>query len=60
MRRYFAGFNGMLDEVRYEAVELIPIGDAVVACSRMSGRGASSGLDVGLDAYVVHELATAR
>ena len=56
VRRYFAGFNGMLDEVRYEAVEIIPIGDAVVACSRMSGRGASSGLDVGLDAYVVHEL----
>jgi ketosteroid isomerase-like protein len=60
VRRYFAGFDGMLDEVRYEAVEIIPVGDAVVACSRMSGRGASSGLDVGIDAYVVHELADGK
>jgi ketosteroid isomerase-like protein len=56
VRRYFAGFDGMLDEVSYEAVEIIPVGDAVVASARMSGRGASSGLDVGIDAYVVHEL----
>jgi len=60
VRRYFAGFDGMLDEVRYEVVELIPVGDAVVASSRMSGRGASSGLDVGIDAYVVHELADGK
>ena len=26
----------------------------------MSGRGASSGLDVGIDAYVVHELADGK
>jgi ketosteroid isomerase-like protein len=60
VRRYFAGFDGMLDEVRYEAVEIIPVGDAVVVCSRMSGRGSSSGLDVGIDAYVVHELADGK
>jgi len=60
VRRYFAGFEGMLDEVRYEPVELIPVGDAVVAHARMSGRGASSGLDVGLDSYVVHELADGK
>jgi ketosteroid isomerase-like protein len=60
VRRYFAGFDGMLDEVSYEAVEIIPVGDAVVASARMSGRGASSGLDVGIDAYVVHELADGK
>ena len=59
-RRYFAGFEGMLDEVRYEPVELIPVGDAVIAHARMSGRGASSGLDVGLDSYVVHEFADGK
>jgi ketosteroid isomerase-like protein len=60
VRRYFAGFEGMLDEVRYEPVELIPVGDAVVAHAKMSGRGASSGLDVGLDSYVVHEFADGK
>jgi ketosteroid isomerase-like protein len=55
-RRYFAGFVGMIDDVRYEAIELIPVDDAVVAHIRLSGRGASSGLDVDLDAFVVHEL----
>jgi ketosteroid isomerase-like protein len=54
--RYFEGFEGMLDEVQYEAIEFISAGDAVIAYARMSGRGASSGLDVGLDSYVVHEL----
>jgi ketosteroid isomerase-like protein len=60
VRRYFAGFDGMIEDVRYEASELIPAGDHVLACARMSGRGVSSGLDVGLDAFVVHELAEGR
>jgi len=57
VRRYFAGFEGMIDDVRYEAFELTPIGDAVLARSRLSGRGVSSGVDVDLQVYVVHELA---
>lgn len=57
VRRYFAGFEGMIDEIRYEALELTPVGDAVLAHVRLTGRGASSGLDVGLEPYVVHELA---
>ena len=56
VRRYFAGFDGMIEDVRYEATELIPAGDRVLAIAHMSGRGASSGLDVGLDAFVIHEL----
>ncbi len=56
-RRYFAAFDGMLEEVRYEAIELIPAGERVIAHIRLGGRGVSSGLDVELEAFVVHELA---
>ena len=59
-RRYFAGFDGMLEDVRYEAIELIPVGDRVIAHARMGGRGASSGLDVDIEAFVVHELSGGR
>jgi ketosteroid isomerase-like protein len=55
-RRYFDGFDGMIENVRYEALELIPAGDRVLAHVRLSGRGASSGLDVALEPYVLHEL----
>jgi ketosteroid isomerase-like protein len=57
VRRYFAGFEGMIDDVRYEAFELRAEGDFVLAHSRMSGRGVSSGLEVNLEVYVLHELA---
>jgi ketosteroid isomerase-like protein len=57
VRRYFAGFEGMIDDVHYEAMELTPVGDGVLAHSRMSGRGVTSGLDVDIEVYVVHELA---
>jgi ketosteroid isomerase-like protein len=59
-RRYFAGFAGMIDDVRYEPIELIPAGSNVIAHIRLSGRGASSGLDVDLEAFVVHELEDGR
>ena len=57
VRRYFAGFDGMIDDVRYEAFELRAEGDFVLAHSRMSGRGVTSGLEVDLEVYVLHELA---
>ena len=60
VRRYFAGFDGMIEDVRYEATELIAAGDRVLAVAHMSGRGVSSGVDVGLDAFVVHELADGK
>ena len=59
-RRYFDGFDGMIEELRYEALELIPVGDDVLAHVRLSGRGASSGLDVALEPYVMHELADGK
>jgi len=60
VRRYFEGFDGMIEDLRYEPLELIPLGERVLAHVRLSGRGASSGLDVSLDPYVVHELARGR
>jgi ketosteroid isomerase-like protein len=60
VRRYFAGFGGMIEDVRYEALELIPVGELVLAHVRLSGRGASSGLDVALEPYVLHELAEGK
>jgi ketosteroid isomerase-like protein len=56
VRRYFAGFEGMIENVRYEPVELVPVGDRVIAHIRLSGRGESSGVDVELEAFVLHEL----
>jgi ketosteroid isomerase-like protein len=60
VRRYFEGFEGMLEDIRYDAIELTPMGELVLAHVRLTGRGASSGLDVGLEPYVVHELAEGR
>ena len=59
-RRYFAGFDGMLDDVRFQPIELLPVDGLVLAHLRVSGRGASSGLDVALEPYVVHELSGGR
>jgi ketosteroid isomerase-like protein len=56
-RRYFAGFAGMLEDIRYEAFELTPEGDHVLAHARLAGRGVSSGLEVELETVVVHTVA---
>jgi ketosteroid isomerase-like protein len=53
-RRYFDGFEGMLEDIRYEALELIPEGEHVLARARLAGRGVSSGLEVELESVVVH------
>jgi hypothetical protein len=60
VRRYFAGFAGMIDDVRYEPLELIASGERVIAHIILRGRGASSGLDVDLEAAVVHEFRDGR
>jgi ketosteroid isomerase-like protein len=56
VRRYFAGFDGMLEDVRYEAFELIPEGPYVLAIARLAGRGVSSGLEVDLKTVVAHKV----
>jgi hypothetical protein len=53
-RRYFAGFEGMLEDVRYEVFELFPEGEYVLARARLAGRGVSSGLEVELQTVVAH------
>ena len=60
VRRYFAGFGGMLEDIRYEALELIPAGESVIARMRLSGRGVSSGIDVDLEGFTVHDLANGK
>jgi ketosteroid isomerase-like protein len=60
VRRYFGGFDNMIDDVRYEALEISDHGRFVIAHIRLSGRGVSSGLDVDMEAFVVHELEDGR
>jgi ketosteroid isomerase-like protein len=60
VRRYFQGFEGMLEDLRYEAIDVTAVGERVLVHTHFSGRGVSSGLDVGIDAYVVTELADGK
>jgi ketosteroid isomerase-like protein len=50
----------MIEDLRYEALELTAAGDLVLAHIRLSGRGVSSGVGVELEAYVIHELADGK
>ena len=59
-RRYFDGFAGMLENVTYEAFELTPEGEHVLAHARLAGRGVSSGLEVELETVVVHTVADGK
>jgi ketosteroid isomerase-like protein len=54
VRRYMDGFNGMLEDVRFELVELHREGDQVIAEAVLKGRGVASGIDVELPAAIVH------
>jgi ketosteroid isomerase-like protein len=61
VRRYFEGFAGMIEDVTYEAGELVPVGERyVLAEAAMGGRGVTSGLDVTLEVVVLHELEDGR
>jgi ketosteroid isomerase-like protein len=53
VRRYFAAFDGFIDDVRFEPLELVPVNDAVVVRLRLSGRGTASGIAVEQHAAVV-------
>ena len=52
-RRYFAGFDGLIEEVRFEPLEFLEDGDAVIVWLRLTGRGAASGIEVEQHAAVV-------
>jgi ketosteroid isomerase-like protein len=52
-RRYFEGFEGMIDELAFEALQIEEQGDLVIAWMRFRGRGASSGIEVEQYAAVI-------
>ena len=52
-RRYFAGFDGLIEDVNFEAIEFVEQGDAVIVWLRLTGRGAASGIEVKQHAAVV-------
>jgi ketosteroid isomerase-like protein len=54
VRRYFEGFEGMIDDVRFDVVELHEVGDQVIADLVLKGRGAASGIEVEMRAVVIH------
>jgi ketosteroid isomerase-like protein len=54
VRRYIDGFDGMLEDVRFELVELHDEGDQVIAELILRGRGVASGIEVELPTAVIH------
>jgi len=51
-RRYFAGFEGLVEQVRFEPLEIVEHGDVLIVSLRLSGRGAASGIEVEQQAAV--------
>jgi ketosteroid isomerase-like protein len=54
-RRYLRGFDGMIEDVRFEPLEILEEDERVIALVRLTGRGATSGIDVELPVAIVHE-----
>ena len=53
-RRYFRGFDGVLDDIRFELVELDQVSpDTVLVKTRLSGRGTTTGIQVEQRIYAV-------
>jgi ketosteroid isomerase-like protein len=56
VRRYFALFSEVIDDLEFEPYEFIEAGDRVLVVSRLSGRGKGSGIPVEMEAYTVGEV----
>jgi ketosteroid isomerase-like protein len=56
VRRYFAGFDGLMEDVRFEPIEFVEESDAVIVWLRFSGRGVTSGIDVAQFAAVIQRV----
>jgi ketosteroid isomerase-like protein len=53
-RRYFSGFDGVLDDVRFELRDLEQVtDDTVLAATRLRGRGTSTGIPVAQEVFVL-------
>jgi ketosteroid isomerase-like protein len=50
------GFEGMLEDVRFEPIEMLEHGGRVIAVVRLAGRGVSSGIEVDQQFAIVHEI----
>jgi ketosteroid isomerase-like protein len=56
VRRYMDGFQGHLDDVRFEVLELLLEGERVIVDMLVKGRGAVSGIEVQQASAVVHTI----
>ena len=56
VRRYMDGFQGHLDDVRFEVGEFLLEGERVIADMLVKGRGAASGIPVEQASAVVHTI----
>jgi ketosteroid isomerase-like protein len=53
-RRYFSGFDGVLDDVRFELLKLEQVtDDTVLADTRLRGRGTTTGIPVEQEVFVL-------
>jgi ketosteroid isomerase-like protein len=53
-RRYFDGFDGLIDDIRFDLLGLEEVTDeAVLAESKLSGRGTTTGIQVEQGTFVV-------
>jgi ketosteroid isomerase-like protein len=56
VRRYMDGFEGHIDDVRFEVLEVILEGEWVIVDMLVKGRGAASGIPVQQPSAVVHTI----
>jgi ketosteroid isomerase-like protein len=57
VRRYMDGFQGHLEDVRFEVLEFLPEeGERVIADMLVKGRGAASGIPVEQPSAVLHTI----
>jgi ketosteroid isomerase-like protein len=56
VQRYLDAFEGLMEDVHFEALEFHPEGDHVIADMVLKGRGAASGIAVELRSAVVHTI----
>jgi ketosteroid isomerase-like protein len=54
VRRYMDGFEGYIDDVRFEVLEVLLEGEWVIVDMLVKGRGAASGIPVAQPSAVVH------
>ncbi len=53
-RRYFSGFDGILDDVRFELIDIDQVtDDTVLATTKLTGRGTTTGIPVEQGTFVV-------